>query len=251
MGLIKTESEIAKMRISCKIVADVLKHIKQFIVPGISTAEIDRIIEEYIISRGGKPAFKGYGGGKNPFPASSCVSVNEEVVHGIPGKRILEEGDIVSVDVGVLKDGYYGDAAYTYPVGEISPKKRKLLQITEESLYQGIERAIPNNTINDIACAIQDYVEGNGFSVVRELVGHGIGSKLHEEPAVPNYYSKHNTQKLYKGMTLAIEPMVNSGTYEIKVKADGWTMITKDGEPSAHFEHTILITDFKPEILTL
>jgi methionyl aminopeptidase len=251
MGLIKTEDEIAKMRVSCKIVSDVLKHIKQFIVPGITTAEIDKIIENFIISRGGKPAFKGYGGGKNPFPASACVSVNEEVVHGIPGNRMLKEGDIVSVDVGVLKDGYYGDAAYTYSVGEISEKKKKLLLVTEESLYEGIAQAVPNNTINDIACAIQNYVEGKGFSVVRELVGHGIGSKLHEEPAVPNYYSKYNTQKLYKGMTLAIEPMVNSGTYEIKVKADGWTTVTKDGEPSAHFEHTILITNSEPEILTL
>lgn len=251
MGLIKTEDEIAKMRVSSRIVSDVLKHIKQFIVPGISTAEIDKIIEDYIISRGGRPAFKGYGDEKNPFPASACVSVNEEVVHGIPGHRILEEGDIVSVDVGVLKDGYYGDGAYTYPVGEVSEKKKRLLRVTEESLYRGIAKAVPKNSINDIACAIQDYVEGNGFSVVRELVGHGIGSHLHEEPAVPNYYSKHNTQKLYRGMTLAIEPMVNSGSYEIKVKSDGWTMVTKDGEPSAHFEHTILITDSEPEILTL
>lgn len=250
MSLVKNEQEIELIRASCRIVANVLTYIKDFIKEGITTFEIDELIEKFIIECGGYPAFKGYGDKKNKYPASSCISINEEVVHGIPGPRKLMNGDIVSIDVGVLKDGYYGDAAYTFEVGEISSKKKRLLQITRESLYRGIARALDGNMLNDIACAIQDFVEGSGYGVVRDLCGHGIGSKLHEEPAVLNYYNPKNKFKLVKGMTIAIEPMINYGTYAIKTLKDGWTTVTKDTEPSAHFEHTILISDGEPEILT-
>lgn len=250
MSLIKSEKEIELIRASCRVVANVLTYIKDFVKVGITTVEIDELIENFIIKNGGYPAFKGYGNKKNKFPASSCISINEEVVHGIPGPRKLIDGDIVSIDVGVLKDGYYGDAAYTFEVGEVSAKKKRLLQITKDSLYRGISRARDGNVLNDIACAIQDYVEGSGYGVVRDLCGHGIGSNLHEEPAVLNYYNSKNKFRLMTGMTIAIEPMINYGTYEIKTLKDGWTTVTKDSEPSAHFEHTILITDDEPEILT-
>lgn len=250
MSLVKNEQEIELIKSSCRIVANVLTYIKDFIKEGISTFELDGFIEEFIVKSGGYPAFKGYGDKKNKYPASSCISINEEVVHGIPGPRKLMNGDIVSIDVGVFKDGYFGDAAYTFEVGEISSKKKRLLQITKESLYRGITRAKEGNMLNDIACAIQDFVEGSGYGVVRDLCGHGIGSKLHEEPAVLNYYNPKNKFKLVKGMTIAIEPMINYGTYAIKTLKDGWTTVTNDSEPSAHFEHTILITDGEPEILT-
>lgn len=252
MSVIKSPDEIERMRESCRIVAETLKKIRGLIKPGIATKDIDSFAEEYIISSGAEPAFKGYGqkGKRKGFPASVCVSVNEEIVHGIPGDRILEDGDIVSVDIGVKKNGFYGDAAYTYKVGNVSEKRNKLLKVTEESLYKGIEKALEGNTINDIAVAVQTYVEGSGFSVVRDLVGHGIGKNLHEEPAVPNFYNTANTYRLRKGMTIAIEPMVNYGEFAVETLFDGWTIVTKDGEPSAHFEHTILITDNKPEILT-
>jgi methionyl aminopeptidase len=250
MALVKSVQEIELIRASCRIVANVLTYIKDFVKEGITTLEIDNKIEKFIIENGGYPAFKGYGDKKNKYPASSCISINEEVVHGIPGPRNLINGDIVSIDVGVLKDGYYGDAAYTFEVGEISSKKRRLLQITKESLYRGIAQAKEGNFLNDIACSIQDYVEGSGYGVVRDLCGHGIGNKLHEEPAVLNYYNPKNKFELVKGMTIAIEPMINYGTYAIKTLKDGWTTVTKDSEPSAHFEHTILITDDEPEILT-
>jgi methionyl aminopeptidase len=253
MSHIKSEKEIDLMRESCRIVAGSLKYIKDFIQEGITTGEIDRLIEDFILGNNAYPAFKGYGGTrrKKGFPASACISVNEEVVHGIPSDRKLKAGDIVSVDVGTLKDGYYGDAAHTYKVGNVGNKKEMLLKITEESLYKGIEKAVAGNTINDIAIAVQSFVEGSGFSVVRDLVGHGIGKNLHEEPAVPNYYSTANNFRLKAGMTIAIEPMVNYGTYDIITLEDGWTVITRDGEPSAHFEHTVLITNGKPEILTI
>jgi methionyl aminopeptidase len=250
MSLIKTKEEIELMRESCKIVADVLKYIKDFILPGVTTKELDSRIEDFIISHEAYPAFKGYGPKKNKFPASSCISINEVVVHGIPGQRILTEGDIVSVDVGVKKNGYFGDSAYTFSVGKVSDKKKRLMRVTEESLYRGIEMALAGNTLNDIAGAIQNFVEGSGYGVVRSLCGHGIGKNLHEDPAVLNYYSSTNNMKLLRGMTLAIEPMVNYGTYAVVTLKDGWTTITKDNEPSAHFEHTILITDAEPEILT-
>ncbi|MCE1165793.1 MAG: type I methionyl aminopeptidase [Bacteroidetes bacterium] len=252
MSLVKNENEIVLMRESCRITAGSLKYVSGFIKPGATTYELDRIIEDYIRSKGGYPAFKGYGASrrKKGFPASACISVNDEVVHGIPSGRKLEEGDIVSVDVGVLKNGYYGDSAYTFAVGQVSKKKEMLMKITRESLFKGIENAVAGNTINDIAIAVQSFVEGSGFSVVRDLVGHGIGKNLHEEPAVPNFYSTANNFRLRAGMTIAIEPMVNYGGFEVETLEDDWTIVTADGEPSAHFEHTILITDGKPEILT-
>lgn len=251
MSLIKTKEEIELIRESCRIVSDVLKYIKDFVKEGKTTGELDLLIEEFILSKNAYPAFKGYKVKKRIFPASSCISVNDEVVHGIPGKRKLKEGDIISIDVGVKKNGYYGDGAYTFGVGQISAKKAKLLKVTDESLYKGIEQAIEGNVINDISCAIQNYVEGSGFGIVRELVGHGIGKNLHEEPSVPNFYSPVSNQKLYEGMVLAIEPMVNYGTYAVYQKEDGWTISTRDSEPSAHFEHTVLVGKDKAEILTL
>ena len=250
MSLVKSENEIELIRKSCRIVADVLKYIKPFIKEGIKTKDLDKLVEDFIVSQNAYPAFKGYKVKNRRFPGSICISINEEVVHGLPGDRILQIGDIVSLDVGVKKDGYFGDSAFTFKVGEVSEKKKKLMQVTHDSLYKGIEQAVAGNEINDISCAIQNYVEGSGFGVVRELIGHGIGKNLHEEPAIPNYYNPDNKQKLYKGMVLAIEPMVNYGTYEVTVKNDEWTIITKDNEPSAHFEHSVLITDGEPEILT-
>ncbi len=250
MSLVKSEKEIDLIRKSCKIVAGVLKYIKPFIKEGVRTKDLDKLVEDFIVSQNSYPAFKGYKVKNKRFPGSICISINEEVVHGLPSDRILQTGDIVSLDVGVKKDGYFGDSAYTFNVGEVSEKKKKLMQVTYNSLYKGIEQAVAGNEINDISCAIQNYVEGSGFGVVRELIGHGIGKNLHEEPAVPNYYNPDNKQKLYNGMVLAIEPMVNYGSYEVTVKNDGWTIITKDNEPSAHYEHSVLITDGEPEILT-
>lgn len=248
--MVKTLSEINLIRESCKIVAGVLEFIGNFLKPGVATNEIDAIIEGYILERGGYPAFKGYRVNKNTFPASSCISINEEVVHGIPSERKLLEGDIVSIDVGVKKNGYYGDGAKTYAIGEISDGKKKLLRITEESLYIGLQNASDGGFVNDVSLAIQEHVQSNGFSVVRDLVGHGIGKNLHEDPPIPNYYFSPNKFKFREGMTVAIEPMVNYGSYKVKVLDDMWTYATEDGQPSAHFEHSILITRSKPEILT-
>jgi len=250
MSLIKSDKEIDLIRESSKIVAGVFDHLKEHIKEGITTSEIDKMVEEFILSKDGIPAFKGYKVGKRVFPASSCISVNDEVVHGIPGDRKLVNGDIVSVDVGVKKNGYFGDSAYTFKVGETTSRVNKLLKITEESLYKGIEKAIDGNEVNDISVAIQNYVEGSGYGVVRALVGHGIGKNLHEEPSVPNFYTPNSRQKLFEGMVIAIEPMVNYGTYDVVQDRDGWTIRTKDGEPSAHFEHTVLIKKGKAEILT-
>jgi len=251
MSLIKTEKEIDLIRENCKIVSEVLKYIREFVKEGTTTGEIDKLVEEYIVSKGAYPAFKGYKVNRRSFPASSCISVNEEVVHGIPGGRKLKAGDIVSIDVGVKKNGYFGDGAYTFPVGEISSRKTKLLNVTEESLYKGIEKAIDGNEVNDISCEIQNFVEGSGFGIVRELVGHGIGKNLHEEPSVPNFYVPGQSVRLKEGMVLAIEPMVNYGSYGVHQKDDGWTIVTQDGEPSAHFEHTVVIRKKKAEILTI
>jgi len=248
--LIKTQGEIEAIRESSSIVAGVLSYTEKFLNPGITTLEIDKIVEDYIKSKDGIPAFKGYKVHKNIFPASSCISINEEVVHGIPGSRKLVEGDIVSIDVGVKKNGYYGDGAKTYAVGEVSPAKKKLLKIAEESLYLGLENATDGNYINDVSLAIQQHVEAAGFSVVRDLVGHGIGKELHEEPPIPNYYHNGYRTRFKEGMTVAIEPMVNYGTYKVKVLGDKWTYVTADGKPSAHFEHSVLITKGQPEILT-
>ncbi len=251
-AIVKVPEEIALMRESCKIVAQVLQLMKGLIKPGVTTKELDRIAEEFIRSQGGEPAFKGYGSDKhNLFPASLCTSIDDQVVHGIPGNRKLQEGEIVSVDVGVKKNNFFGDGAWTFPVGKISEEKSRLLKVSEESLYEGISQARAGNRVHDISAAVQSYVEDEGFSVVRDLVGHGIGRQLHEDPAVPNYGQPGTGMLLQAGMTLALEPMVNYGTYKVTVDNDGWTVRTSDGMPSAHFEHTILITDDKPEILTM
>jgi len=249
---IKTKKEIDFIRESCRIVAETLRLVSNNVRPGVATIELDRIAEEYIFSNNAKAAFKGYSqAGSYDYPASICVSIDDEVVHGIPDDRVLKEGEIVSIDVGVLKNGYFGDAALSVAVGKISPDKKKLLDVTEKSLYEGIKEAKLDNRVHDISFAIQNYVEANGFSVVKDLCGHGVGKFLHEEPAVPNYGVRGTGPKLKKGMTIAIEPMVNSGTYKVKTAKDGWTVLTQDGLPSAHFEHTILVSNGSPEILTV
>lgn len=251
-----TAEEIVKMEKACRIVADVLNHMKGFVKPGVTTGELDAIVEDFILTRGGEPAFKGYDVDGKIFPSSACISIDEEVVHGMPGQRALKEGQIVTVDVGVRYDGYYGDSAYTYAVGEISTEKQRLLDVTKESLRRGIEQAVDGNRVYDIAKAVQTYVENQGFSVVRELVGHGIGRHLHEEPTVPNFVpgllhrSRFPNAKLKNGMALAIEPMVNMGLFHVHTASDGWTVYAADGKPSAHFEHTIVIDGTTPKILT-
>ena len=249
--MIKTANEINLIRESCQIVAEVLHYIENYLKLGIETKEIDKLVEDFILSKNAIPAFKGYKVNKNYFPASCCISINEEVVHGIPGDRKLIDGDIVSIDVGVKKNGYYGDGAKTYAIGNISDSKKKLLKVTEEILYLGLENASDGSYVNDVSLAIQEHVQSNGFSIVRDLVGHGIGKNLHEDPPIPNYYYSANKYRFKAGMTVAIEPMVNYGTYKVKVLDDNWTYVTEDGQPSAHFEHSILITNSKPEILTL
>lgn len=252
MIYIKTKKEIDLIRESCRIVAETLQLVAKNIRPGVTTKELDIIAEEYILSNGAKAAFKGYSqAGSYDYPASLCISIDNEVVHGIPSERVLKEGEIVSIDVGVLKRGYYGDAALSVGVGEISHHKKKLLNVTEQALYKGIAEAKVNNRVHDISSAVQIYVEANGFSVVKDLCGHGVGKFLHEDPAVPNYGDPRTGAKLKKGMTLAIEPMVNIGSYKVKTAKDGWTVLTEDGLPSAHFEHTILISDASAEILTV
>lgn len=252
MILIKTKKEIDLIRESCKIVAETLELLKKNARIGITTKELDIIAEDYILSKNARPAFKGYRqGNSDPYPAAICSSINDEVVHGIPGHRKLRDGDILSIDIGVEKNGYYGDAATTIALGPISNEKRKLMDVTEKSLFLGIEQAKSGNKVHDISAAVQEYVEKNGFSVVRELTGHGVGKLLHEEPSVPNFGKKGTGAKLKTGMTIAIEPMVNAGDFAVDVGFDGWTVFTKDGSPSAHYEHTILITDGKPEILTV
>jgi methionyl aminopeptidase len=249
---IKTQKEIDFIRESCRIVAETLRLVKSNIKAGVTTIELDRIAEDYIRSNNAIPAFKGYSQGGLPgFPGSVCTSINDAVVHGIPGQDKLEEGDIISLDVGVLKNNYYGDAATSVAVGKISDEKRKLLEVTEISLQLGIQQAKSGNRVHDISDAVQGYVEQNGFSIVRDLCGHGVGKFLHEDPAVPNFGRRGTGPKLKKGMTLAIEPMVNAGGYEVITSSDGWTVLTADGSPSAHFEHTILILDNSPEILTV
>jgi len=231
---------------SCLVVAKALDYLKDMVTPGVSTSELEQFADSYIRSNNAVPAFKGYRG----YPASICTSINNEVIHGIPSDRVLEEGDIVGIDLGVYKDGFYGDAASTFAVGKITPDAEKLLQITEESLYLGIEYARKNNRVSDISHAIQKHIESNGFSVVRAFVGHGIGRDLHEDPQVPNFGLPGRGPRLRSGITLAIEPMVNAGRHEVVVLDDGWTAVTMDGTLSAHFEHTILVTEDQPRILT-
>ncbi|MGE4571409.1 MAG: type I methionyl aminopeptidase [Candidatus Izemoplasmatales bacterium] len=244
---LKSEREIALMRQAGKIVALAHQAAKDFIKPGISTEALDDLIEKVIRDHDAIPSFKNYNG----FPASACISINEEVVHGIPSKStILKEGDIVSVDIGAIYKGYHGDSAWTYACGEISDDAKRLLKGTEESLFKGLEFAKAGNRLSDISHAIQKYAEGLGFSVVREFVGHGLGSNLHEDPQIPNYGLPGRGPRLKSGMTLAIEPMINLGNKDVKVLADGWTAVTRDKSLSAHFEHSILITDTGYEILT-
>ena len=252
MILIKSKKEIDLIRESCKIVGETLQLLKSNVRAGISTLELDKIAEDYIRSNNALPAFKGYSQGGAPgFPGSICSSVDDEVVHGIPGTRTLKNGEIISIDIGVLKNNYYGDAALTVPVGEISPEKMKLLEVTEKSLYLGIEQAVAGNKVHDISNAVQSFVEANGFSIVRDLCGHGVGRYLHEAPSIPNFGKKGTGPKLKNGMTLAIEPMVNAGKYDVVTAQDGWTVLTADGSASAHFEHTILVNNKTPEILTV
>lgn len=247
MILIKSDSEIEYMRQAGKVVARTLAKIEEVIKPGISTRHVDAIAEEFILQQNAIPAFKGLYG----FPATLCISVNEEVVHGIPGDRVLQEGDIVSVDCGAIINGFNGDAARTFPVGNISGKLKELIDVTTQSFFEGIKFARVGNRLEDMSHAIQIYVESHGFSVVRDYVGHGIGRAMHEDPQVPNYGKPHRGVRLAKGMCLAVEPMVNLGGYRVKTLSNEWTVVTIDKSPSAHYENTIAILDNGPEILTM
>lgn len=243
---IRSKREIKKIRESGRIVYETLSALEQQIIVGSNGKELDKFAENFIRSQGAKPAFKGYMG----YPSSLCISMNDEVVHGIPDNREFNEGDIISIDCGVLKDDYYGDSARTYPVSDVEQEVKELLRVTEESLYLGIDQAVDGNHISDIGYAIQSYVESHGFSIVRELVGHGIGRDLHEDPQIPNYGTLGQGPELKEGMCLAIEPMVNFGGKDIFTKEDGWTICTLDGKPSAHFEHTVVVGKESGEILT-
>ena len=243
----RSVDEIEMISKSCQIVADTIDMITEFVVPGCHVSDLDKKAENYIKSRGARPAFKGYMG----FPSTLCVSIEDAVVHGIPNEIELEEGQIVGIDCGAELNGFYGDHAKTFAVGTISEDKKKLMTITEESLYKGIEKATPGNTVGDIGNAVQTHAESNGYSVVRELVGHGIGESLHEEPQVPNYGSPNQGYKLHAGMCIAIEPMINLGSREVYTDKDGWTILTADGKASAHFEHTIAILEDGPQILSM
>lgn len=244
---IKREFHIEKMRVAGRITGETLNLMEKSIHPGITTAELDKIAEEYIRSQGAYPSFKGLYG----YPASICASVNDEVIHGIPNNRKLCEGDIISIDTGACINGFHGDAARTFAVGSISAQRQRLIDITRESFFRGIEFAKSGNHLIDISAAIQDFAESNGFAVVRDYVGHGIGREMHEDPNVPNYRTGRRGPKLMTGMTLAIEPMLTAGTYKVKTLSNKWTVVTKDGSDAAHYENTVYITDGKPELLTL
>jgi len=246
MVILKLPDEIEKARASNRIVAEVLSKLREKVKPGVRTRDLDKFAEEIAQRRGAKPAFKGYHG----YPYSLCISVNEVVVHGMPSERVLEEGDIVGLDFGVCYNGFFGDATITLPLGKVSEKALKLIQVTEQSLYAGIEQARDGNRLGDISAAVQSTVEAAGYSVVRDFVGHGIGENLHEDPQIPNFGKKGRGIELKRGMILAIEPMVNAGKYKVKVLPDGWTVITEDGSLSAHFEHSVAITDNGPDILS-
>jgi methionyl aminopeptidase len=244
--VLKSPAELEKMRAAGRIVAETLALLKDRIVPGATTAELDRLAEKECRRQGGEPAFKGYGG----FPYAICSSPNQQVVHGFPDKKPLQEGDILSIDFGVLYQGFYGDSAITVAVGKIADDTQRLLDATRESLEKAIEKSVPNGRLSDVSHAVQSWVEPKGFSVVREFVGHGIGRSLHEAPQIPNYGQPGQGPRLKAGMTLAIEPMINVGLPGVKILEDGWTAVTLDGELSAHFEHTVAVTDNGPEILT-
>ena len=243
---LKSKREINILKENGKILAEALRYLGEKMRPGMKTKDLDALAEEFIKKHDAIPAFKGYRG----FPSNICVSINNEVVHGIPGERILQEGDLVSIDLGVLKKGYYADGAFTFSIGGLKSEAQRLIQVTQDALNQGIQKAISGKNLSDISHAIQSYVEGNGFSVVRELVGHGIGKRMHEEPQVPNFGKPGEGPILEEGMVLAIEPMVNSGSFEIKTLEDEWTVVTCDGSLSAHFEHTIALSGTEPEVLT-
>ena len=242
----KTDEEIEILRESCLLVGKTLAEVAKRIGPGVNPLDLDKIAEEFIRDHGAKPGFKGYGG----FPNTLCFSVNEQVVHGIPTNRPLESGDIASVDCGVVINGFCGDSAYTFEVGEVDEEVKKLLRVTKESLYLGIEQAVSGNRTGDIGNAVQSFSESHGYGVVRELVGHGLGRSLHEGPEVPNFGRKGRGKQLKKGMTIAIEPMINMGDKRVKQLNDGWTIVTRDGKPSAHFEHDVAIKDGKADILS-
>ncbi len=243
----RSKKEIEKISRSCQIVADTLNMLEPFIKEGTCVSELDKKAENFIIRQGARPAFKGYMG----FPATLCVSIDNAVVHGIPGEDILQDGQIVGIDCGAELDGYFGDHAKSFAIGNISKRKEQLLKVTRESLQKGIEQATPGNYVGDIGYAVQSYAEKYGFSVVRELVGHGIGTSLHEEPQIPNFGSAKQGYRLKSGMCIAIEPMINAGSKDVFTSDDGWTIYTRDGQPSAHFEHTIAITDNGPKILSV
>lgn len=247
MVILRTPAEIEQMRRAGSLVGQVLERLREHVAPGVSTRELDAIAENMICSRGGVPSFKGYRG----YPASICASVNNEIIHGIPGDRMLVDGDIISIDCGAMLGGYHGDAAMTFPVGDVSAEAEKLMTVTREALNAGIAMARPKMRLGDVGNAIQRYVEANGFSVVRDFVGHGIGRHMHEDPQIPNFGPAGMGMRLRTGMVLAIEPMVNAGGHEVVVMDDGWTACTRDGSLSAHFEHTVAITDDGPEVLTL
>ena len=243
---LKSEKDLEMLRRSGKILARILKKLQKVTKPGISTAEIDRLAEELVRKEGALPAFKDYKG----FPATICTSINEEIVHGIPSERVLKDGDIIGLDLGINYEGYFTDIAYTLAMGRVEPATKKLIEVAQKSLFVGIKQARVNNHLSDISFSIQNYVERNGFSVVRQFVGHGIGRALHEEPEIPNFGPPHQGAVLKSGMVFAIEPMINMGTWESEILDNGWTAVTKDRLPSAHFEHTVAITERGPEILS-
>ena len=248
MIVLKTSRELSMMKEACILSAKALKLAGEMVEPGVSTWDIDQEVKRYLEKAGAEPSFLGYQG----FPASTCISVNEVVIHGIPSKKqILKEGDIVDIDIGAFYKGFHGDNAWTFPCGNISDEAQKLLDATKESLFKGIEQATAGNRIGDIGHAVQEYAEARGYSVVREFVGHGVGARIHEDPSVPNYGKPGRGVRLTAGMTIAIEPMINVGTEEVKILSDGWTTVTKDGKFSAHFEHTIAITESGPVIMTV
>lgn len=246
MAVLKTREQIEMMRESALVVSRTLGEVAKLIKPGVTPLELDKVAEAYIRSQGAIPGFLGYGG----FPNSLCISVNEQVVHGIPTDKPLEEGDIISVDCGAILNGYYGDHAYTFAIGEISDEVKQLLKVTEESLYLGIEQIRSGNRIGDVGFAVQQHAEKHGYGVVRELVGHGLGKSMHEDPELPNYGRRGTGKKMKEGLVLAIEPMINLGTEKVAQLEDGWTIVTQDGKPSAHFEHDVAIVGGKPEILS-
>ena len=247
MITIKNERELESMRQACKITAAARALAGEMVKPGVSTKAIDQAVHDYIVAQGAKPSFLGYNG----FPASACISVNNVVIHGIPGGYTLKDGDIVSIDVGAYYKGFHGDCAATFACGAISAEAQRLIDVTKQSFFEGIRFARKGNRVQDISRAVQAHVESNGFSVVRSFVGHGVGRQLHEEPEVPNFVSSRRGPRLLPGMTIAVEPMVNAGSYDVSVLKDGWTTVTSDGQLSAHYENTVLITDGEPEILTV